>query len=83
MGKGSVHAPKRPKIGIAVSGGVDSMALAALCVALKTYPLAKQIFDFQFFPIVIDHKARERSSDEVERVRQRLIEMGTTPQMTD
>ena len=59
------------------------MALAALCVALKTYPPAKQMFDFQFFPIVIDHKARERSSEEVERVRQRLIEMGTAPQMTE
>ena len=59
------------------------MALAALCVALKTYPPAKEVFDFQFIPIVIDHKARERSSEEVERVRQRLIGMGTAPQITE
>lgn len=74
---GAVRVPKTPRIGIAVSGGVDSMALTALCVALKSYPPAKQRFDFQFRPFIIDHRAREGSSEEVERVRQRLNRMGT------
>lgn len=55
------------------------MALSALCVALTRYPPAKERFDFQFHAFIIDHKAREGSSEEVERVRQRLRRMGTTP----
>ena len=55
------------------------MALSALCVALTRYPPAKERFDFQFHAFIIDHRAREGSSEEVERVRQRLRRMGTTP----
>ena len=66
-------------VGIAVSGGVDSMALAALCASLTRYPPAKRRFDFQFKSLIIDHKAREGSSEEVERVRKRLMRMGTAP----
>lgn len=54
------------------------MALSALCVALTTYPPAKQRFDFQFHAIIIDHKAREGSSEEVKRVQQRLKRIGIT-----
>ena len=53
------------------------MALAALCSDLTRYPPAKRCFDFQFTPIVVDHKARQGSSEEVERVRLRLQLMGT------
>ena len=64
-------------IGIAVSGGVDSMALAALCSDLLRYPPAKQRFDFHFAAFVIDHKARPGSSKEAHRVWLRLQKMGT------
>lgn len=76
---GRAPLPKKLMIGIAVSGGVDSMALAALCIGLTRYPRAKQGFDFSFHPLIIDHKAREGSSKEVERVRNRLLRMGTAP----
>lgn len=66
-------------LGIAVSGGVDSMALTSLCADLTSYPPAKRYFDFQFKPLIIDHKAREGSSEEVERVRKRIRRMGTIP----
>lgn len=66
-------------LGIAVSGGVDSMALTALCAALTSYPPAKRHFDFEFKPFIIDHKAREGSSEEVERVRKKIMRMGTAP----
>ena len=55
------------------------MALASLCSALTRYPPAKQRFDFRFTPIVIDHKARQGSSEEVDRVCQRLRKLGTAP----
>ena len=63
-------------VGIAVSGGVDSMALASLCIDLARYPPAKQRWDFEFIPFVVDHKAREGSSEEAERVRRRLWSLG-------
>lgn len=53
------------------------MALAALCSDLTRYPPAKREFDFQFTPFIVDHKARQGSSEEVERVRLRLRSMGT------
>ena len=53
------------------------MALAALCRDLTSYPPAKRSWDFQFTPFVIDHRARQGSSEEVERVRLRLQSMGT------
>ena len=53
------------------------MALAALCSDLTRHPPAKRLFDFQFTAFVIDHKARQGSSSEVERVRVRLKSMGT------
>ncbi len=55
------------------------MALAALCSSLTNHPPAKRRYDFQFRAFIIDHKAREGSSDEVERVRNRLYKMGTAP----
>lgn len=55
------------------------MALTALCVALTRFSRAKHRFDFQLFPFIIDHKAREGSSEEVERVRRRLWRMGKAP----
>ena len=53
------------------------MALAALCSSLTRYLPAKRGFGFRFTPFIIDHKARQGSSEEVERVRLRLRLMGT------
>lgn len=58
------------------------MALTSLCADLTSYPPAKRHFDFQFKPLIIDHKAREGSSEEVERVRERIMRMGTAPWLT-
>ena len=55
------------------------MALAALCSDLKDYSPAEPRLDFDFRPIIIDHKAREGCSDEVRRVQRRLEDMGTAP----
>ena len=63
-------------IGIAVSGGVDSMALAQLCSGLTLHPPAKRQWDFHFKAYIIDHNAREGSAFEAQRVRDRLFLMG-------
>ena len=55
------------------------MALAALCSDLMTYPPAKQLYDFQFTPFIVDHKARQGSSEEAERVQKRLRNLGKIP----
>lgn len=65
-------------IGLAISGGVDSMALAALCRGL-TYEhvyRSKQHLAIGFKAFIVDHNAREGSSEEAERVRERLDRMG-------
>ena len=62
-------------LGIAVSGGVDSMALAALCRQLKYVPRASETkLSFQAF--VVDHKARDGSTTEAQSVCRRLDRMG-------
>lgn len=63
--------------GIAVSGGVDSMALAWLCSRLVEE--RKQLTPgrlCQFHAFIVDHKAREGSSDEARITKQRLHGMG-------
>ncbi|KAI9717227.1 MAG: hypothetical protein M1835_004145, partial [Candelina submexicana] len=55
---------------IAVSGGVDSMALAKLCVDLqKSQP---QIYRPRFYAFIVDHKARSGSGIEAKLVAKRL-----------
>ena len=70
---------------MAVSGGVDSTALAALCRGLTSehiYP-SKQHFAVAFKAFIVDHNAREGSSEEAERVRERLDRMGNRVPLND
>ncbi|KAI9660267.1 MAG: hypothetical protein M1831_003575 [Alyxoria varia] len=57
------------RLGVAVSGGVDSMALAVLCKEIQDQHL-------QFKAFVVDHKARPHSTAEAEVVANRLKELG-------
>lgn len=59
-------------VGIAVSGGVDSMALAGLCKRLQN---SKPNL-YRFHAIVVDHKARSGSTQEAAEVQQVLEMMG-------
>lgn len=61
--------------GLAVSGGVDSMALAALCMQLKKeytpfaadeYPIHVNQIGFQ--AVIVNHRARHGSLEEARRV---------------
>ena len=54
---------KKDKIGVAISGGPDSLALAFLA---KCYFLINKL-DAKFF--IVDHKIRKESSKEAELVR--------------
>ena len=67
--------------GIAVSGGVDSMALARLCRELNVMPVdckpkAAKEYVFWFRAFVVDHKAREGSSMEAQLTAERLEILG-------
>lgn len=57
---------------IAVSGGVDSMALAFLCKQLEK----KSAGQLSFRAIVVDHRARPGSHEEAEDVVKMLHGMG-------
>ncbi len=56
--------------GLAVSGGLDSMALAYLC---RSLPMQRP----RFKAFIVDHRAREGSRREAEAVRDALEGMGT------
>ncbi|OBT91135.1 hypothetical protein VE02_00022 [Pseudogymnoascus sp. 03VT05] len=61
--------PSKPlTIGLAISGGVDSMALASLCSGIQN----KDRFRFRAF--VVDHKVRAGSGDEAHAVAKILEE---------
>jgi len=74
----------QPIFGIAVSGGVDSMALAFLCSkmrekARKTHDTSKDdIHVPRFRAFIVDHRAREGSDEEAKIVRGRLRSLGKT-----
>ena len=78
--EGSITNPsRRLRIGLAVSGGVDSTALAVLCHGLtrehKWRRNPRLMVEFKAF--IVDHNAREGSTKEAEQVRKRLKPMGT------
>lgn len=66
-------------IGLAISGGVDSMALAALCSRLQSASQSQEgeappLTEFQAF--VVDHGVREGSNDEANSVARIMGEKG-------
>lgn len=60
--------------GIAVSGGVDSMALATLCQALAK---ARPQYRLLFKAYIVDHAARAESAREASTVAGLLQDFGT------
>jgi len=62
-------------LGIAVSGGVDSMALAKLCVELRKS--RRYTYKPNFHAFIVDHRARPGSGKEANLVARRLSEIGT------
>ncbi|KAJ5802966.1 uncharacterized protein N7503_005416 [Penicillium pulvis] len=71
-----VQLPRR--IGLAVSGGADSMALAYLCRQLELTPIGGPISVTAF---VVDHRARPESADEARTVSTWLSDMGIKTQI--
>ncbi|KAI0876355.1 adenine nucleotide alpha hydrolases-like protein [Hypoxylon argillaceum] len=66
-------------VALAVSGGVDSMALAYLCSRLKMHDPEFQIADnpvSSFRAIIVDHRLREESRQEAISVARALRELG-------
>ncbi|KAI0802303.1 hypothetical protein GGR55DRAFT_454335 [Xylaria sp. FL0064] len=66
-------------VGVAVSGGVDSMALAYLCTRLKKYSHDFTIADntvSSFRAMVVDHGFREESAQEADAVSRAVRQMG-------
>ncbi|KAJ5746081.1 hypothetical protein N7520_011263 [Penicillium odoratum] len=73
-----VQLPRR--IGLAVSGGADSMALAYLCRQLELTPIGGPISVTAF---VVDHRARPESGDEAKSVSSWLSDMGIETKILD
>ena len=61
-------------LGLAISGGVDSMALASLCAKIQQRDLIRGL---SFRAFVVDHGARAGSSEEAEAVSKVLLQKGT------
>ncbi|QKX58532.1 uncharacterized protein TRUGW13939_05656 [Talaromyces rugulosus] len=66
------------RMGIAVSGGADSMILAGLCRQLQ---LAKPELELFFKAFIVDHKARKESSEEALKVFGWLKNLGIESQI--
>ncbi|KAL9118540.1 MAG: hypothetical protein Q9187_004910 [Circinaria calcarea] len=62
-------------LGLALSGGVDSMALATLCRGLQCDTRLKTQFKFSFEAFIVDHKARNGSSEEAHLVSTRVFKL--------
>ncbi|KAI0186550.1 hypothetical protein EV127DRAFT_472511 [Xylaria flabelliformis] len=73
---------RRRPVALAVSGGVDSMALAYLCSNLRRYDIDFSVADNPvagFRAIVVDHKLRPESGTEAKAVCAALAAMGIIP----
>ncbi|KAL1967902.1 hypothetical protein VTN77DRAFT_2319 [Rasamsonia byssochlamydoides] len=68
------------RLGIAVSGGADSMALTYLCKQLEKSKLVDGLVVKAF---VVDHKAREESTREAQTVARWLVEMGVDSEILE
>jgi tRNA(Ile)-lysidine synthase TilS/MesJ len=79
-------------IGLAISGGVDSMALAALCSQLqqlslstrkrRQWPDLSSLQPLKFRAFIVDHGLRAGSGLEAEAVSKILEARGKIPQLT-
>lgn len=70
------------KVGLAISGGVDSMALAFLASEVQRQQLHLRISDnpiSEFIAIVVNHRLRPESDDEVLRVAKVVRALGLKP----
>ncbi|KAL1644670.1 hypothetical protein SLS58_004131 [Diplodia intermedia] len=66
---------RSPRLGLAVSGGVDSMALATLCADLSGEVSDDDDTDV-FTAFIVDHQLRSGSSEEAWEVRENLYRLG-------
>ncbi|KAJ5107040.1 hypothetical protein N7456_003715 [Penicillium angulare] len=66
------------RVGLAISGGADSMALAYLCRQLEKTPIGGPISVTAF---IVDHRARKESSEEASIVKSRLSKLGIKTQI--
>ena len=62
-------------LGLALSGGVDSMALATLCRGLQCEARVRKQFEFSFEAFIVDHRARKGSSEETQVVSTRVSKL--------
>ncbi|ROV93040.1 hypothetical protein VPNG_09446 [Cytospora leucostoma] len=63
-------------VGLAISGGVDSMAMAYLCSRAHRYHLALKVADNPvacFHCVIVDHRMREGSDEEANAVKDVLL----------
>ncbi|KAF3905028.1 hypothetical protein AA313_de0204974 [Arthrobotrys entomopaga] len=67
-----VEIPKR--IAIAVSGGIDSMALAHLTSSLKTFD--NEFSATEFVAMIVDHRLRTGSDEEADKVAEMMDRFG-------
>ena len=65
--------------GLAVSGGVDSMALARLCRDFRPTSRHEEI---EFRPFIVDHKARPGSTEEAREVVSALKTLGISTSLS-
>lgn len=83
----------KPDQGLAISGGVDSMALATLChdVVNEKSTVMAPLFAFDNYPrtqasftaFIVNHKLRENSGVEAERVAEELAKMDIESQILE
>ncbi|GME50917.1 Pp-loop family protein [Neofusicoccum parvum] len=66
---------RSPRLGLAISGGVDSMALATLCADLSEEINEDDDGD-TFTAFVVDHQLRRGSSEEALAVQENLYNLG-------
>jgi len=64
--------PNKCLVGLAISGGVDSMALASLCAKAQS----SGSYDWRFRAFVVDHGARAGSKEEAEAVAELVNKKG-------
>ncbi|KAF7186178.1 putative tRNA(Ile)-lysidine synthase [Pseudocercospora fuligena] len=70
-----------PRLGLAISGGVDSMALATICACYRHGVERDYKNDVNFSGYIVDHGYRSESSDEAENVARELTRIGVRPRV--